>query len=193
MAAIGYARVSTRDQSPQLQLDALTNAGCERLFVEHASGKNADRPELAACFDHLRTGDVLVVWKLDRLGRNLRHLIDVVNELAERGVQFRSLTESIDTTTAPGKLLFNIMGSLAEFERDLIRERTRAGLEAARKADRRPGRKFKLAEKDVRWLVDSWDKLTVDDIAHKLRVSPATVYRAYNRAMAAKEAESRAS
>lgn len=140
MALIGYARVSTVDQNPQLQLDALAAAGCERIFTEQASGAKADRPQLDAVLEYIRPGDVLVVWRLDRLGRSLQHLIATVTELGGRGVGFRSLTEAIDTTTAAGRLLFHVMGALAEFERELIRERTLAGLAAAAAAGRTGGR-----------------------------------------------------
>jgi DNA invertase Pin-like site-specific DNA recombinase len=129
---IGYARVSTTDQTPDLQLDALAAAGCYRVFTDTASGALDERPELAAALDQLRPGDTLVVWKLDRLGRSLRNLIDVIGELQRRDVGFRSVQESIDTTIPAGKLVFHVFGALAEFERDLIRERTTAGLTAAR-------------------------------------------------------------
>jgi DNA invertase Pin-like site-specific DNA recombinase len=129
---LGYARVSTTDQHPQLQVDALTAAGCYRVFTETASGARADRPALTQVLDQLRPGDTLVVWKLDRLGRSLRHLVDTITSLADRGIGFRSLQEAIDTTTPGGKLVFHAFAALAEFERDLIRERTAAGLVAAR-------------------------------------------------------------
>jgi DNA invertase Pin-like site-specific DNA recombinase len=140
MARIGYARVSTTDQTTDPQHDALTAAGCDRIFVETASGALSDRPRLADCLDYLRTGDVLVVVKLDRLGRSLAHLISTITELDKRGVQFCSLGEGIDTTTASGRLLMHILGAIAEFERDLIRERTRAGLAAAKARGRTGGR-----------------------------------------------------
>jgi DNA invertase Pin-like site-specific DNA recombinase len=138
VALIGYARVSTPDQklSPS---DALERAGCERVFDDQASGARADRPGLAEALAYLRSGDTLVVWKLDRLGRSMSHLIQKISELAARGIGFRSLTESIDTTTPGGMLVFNIFGSLAQFERDLIRERTQAGLRAARERGSRAG------------------------------------------------------
>jgi DNA invertase Pin-like site-specific DNA recombinase len=135
---LGYARVSTTDQQPQLQVDALQRAGCYRVFTETASGARTDRPVLEQLLDQLRPGDTLVVWKLDRLGRSLRHLVDTVTGLADRGIGFRSLQEAIDTTTPGGKLVFHVFAALAEFERDLIRERTSAGLAAARA--RGPGR-----------------------------------------------------
>src|SRR5215210_8607800 len=126
---IGYARVSTEDQNLDLQRDALQKAECEQIYTDRVSGTKAERKGLADALSHLRSGDTLVVWRLDRLGRSLRHLIDTVTTLAERGIGFKSLTESIDTTTSGGKLVFNIFASLAEFEREIIRERTRAGLE----------------------------------------------------------------
>src|SRR6476661_2635842 len=126
---IGYARVSTTDQTLALQQDALADAGCEKIFTDTASGSLAERPGLAEALNFARSGDTLVVWRLDRLGRSLRHLIDTVTTLEQRGVGFKSLTEAIDTTSSGGKLVFHIFGALAEFERDLIRERTQAGLQ----------------------------------------------------------------
>jgi DNA invertase Pin-like site-specific DNA recombinase len=146
---IGYARVSTQDQSPALQLDALRAAGCNRIFEEKASGAQRDRPELKAALDYIRDGDVLAVWKLDRLARSLGQLIDTVDSLKERGIGFRSLTEQIDTTTPAGKLTFHIFGAMAEFERSIIRERTRAGLDAARARGRMGGRPRALTLKDL--------------------------------------------
>ena len=137
---VGYARVSTQDQNPDLQLDALKAAGCEKVFTEKASGGQRDRPELAAALSYMRPGDSLVVWKLDRLARSMPQLIDTVSTLEDQGIGFRSLTEAIDTTTAGGKLVFHIFGALAEFERSVIRERTRAGLKAARDRGRKGGR-----------------------------------------------------
>jgi DNA invertase Pin-like site-specific DNA recombinase len=152
-------RRSTRtatDQHPQLLIDALQRAGCYRVFVETASGARTDRPVLEQVLDQLRPGDTLVVWKLDRLGRSLRHLVDTITGLADRGIGFRSLQEAIDTTTPGGKLVFHVFAALAEFERDLIRERTSAGLAAARARGRRGGRpsvlsghKLKVARGDV--------------------------------------------
>ena len=147
---IGYARVSTDDQSTSLQLDALKSAGCEQLFQEKISGKSKDRPELEVCLKVLREGDTLVVWRLDRLGRSLEHLVQIVHELEDRKIGFQSLTESIDTTNAGGKLIFHIFAALAEFERNLIRERTIAGLKAARARGRIGGRKAKLTNADTR-------------------------------------------
>ncbi len=147
---IGYARVSTQDQRPELQLDALAGAGCEQVFQERQSGKDRDRPELETCLKVLRKGDTLVVWRLDRLGRSLKDLVEIVHALEDRGVGFQSLTESIDTTNAGGKLVFHVFAALAEFERNLIRERTVAGLAAARARGRRGGRKAKMSKADVR-------------------------------------------
>src|SRR3954462_4884255 len=146
---IGYARVSTLDQTFALQQDALTVAGCEQLYTDTASGSVTDRPGLAQALSHLRSGDTLVVWRLDRLGRSLAHLIDTVRELQERGVGFRSLQEQIDTTTSGGKLVFHVFGALAEFERDLIRERTHSGLAAARKRGRLFGRPKVLSPRKI--------------------------------------------
>jgi DNA invertase Pin-like site-specific DNA recombinase len=137
---IGYARVSTKDQDLGLQIDALQKAGCEKLYREVVSGARTERPVLDRVVDSLRTGDVLVIWKLDRLGRSLKHLVELVNTLRERGVGLQSLNDPIDTTTPQGRLSFNLFASLAEFERDLIRERTQAGLSAARARGRNGGR-----------------------------------------------------
>lgn len=137
---LGYARVSTAEQDPALQLDALTAAGCARSYVDHASGTLANRPQLDKLLEALLPSDTIVVWKLDRLGRSLSHLLTTVTDLGARGVGFRSLTEGIDTTTPSGRLMFSLLGALAEFERDLIRERTMAGLEAARSRGKSPGR-----------------------------------------------------
>ena len=178
---IGYARVSTQDQSPALQLDALKAAGCERIFIEKASGAQRDRPELAAALDFLRggVGDVLVVWKLDRLARSLSQLIDTVDLLEKRGVGFRSLTESIDTTTPAGRMMMQMVGSFAEFERAMIRERTSAGLDAARARGRTGGRPPALSAKDVAAAkaMLSNPEITVTEVARRLKVAPSTLYR----------------
>lgn len=181
---IGYARVSTDDQNTALQIDALKKAGCKKIFEEKASGAKADRPELARALAMARDGDVLVVWKLDRLGRSLSHLITTIRQLAEQGVGFRSITENLDTVSSGGKLVFHIFGALAEFERDLIRERTIAGLAAAKAEGRSGGRRrvmstddLKLARalmKDPEW--------TRDAVAAKLGVSHVTVWRELKRA-----------
>ena len=176
---VGYARVSTQDQKPELQLDALKAEGCEKVFVEKASGAQRERPELIAALDYVRDGDTLVVWKLDRLARSMKQLIETVEGLEEKGIGFRSLTEAIDTTTAGGKLVFHVFGALAEFERSIIRERTRAGLDAARARGRKGGRPPKLKEADLKaaraMLADK--SITVEEVAKHLRVSPATLYR----------------
>lgn len=176
---VGYARVSTQDQNPDLQLDALKAAGCERVFVEKASGAQRDRPELLAALSFIRSGDSLVVWKLDRLARSMKQLIETVEGLEAKGIGFRSLTEAIDTTTAGGRLVFHIFGALAEFERSIIRERTRAGLDAARARGRKGGRPSKLTEDDLKaaraLLADA--SITVEEAAKRLKVSPATLYR----------------
>lgn len=148
---IGYARVSSQDQSPDLQLDALKGAGCEQVFVEKVTGSGAKvRPEWDVCRRTLRKGDTLVVWRLDRLGRSLKDLVAIIHDLKDSAVGFKSITESIDTTSAGGKLIFHIFGALAEFEHSLIKERTKAGLAAARARGRKGGRKPKLSASDVR-------------------------------------------
>ena len=176
---LGYARVSTLDQHPDLQLDALNSAGCYRLFVDHASGALEERRELARVLDQLRPGDTLVVWKLDRLGRSLRHLIDTVGELQQRQVAFRSLQENLDTTTPTGKLVFHLFGALAEFERDLIRERTLAGLEAARARGRLGGRPVAMTPEKVEIARQMYASRqhTVAVISRTLGVSRASIYR----------------
>lgn len=179
MALIGYARVSTRDQTVAAQLDALRKGDCDRVFQETASGANRERPQLAAALDYMREGDTLVVWKLDRLARSLKQLMETVEGLEKRGIGFRSLTEAIDTTTAGGRLVFQIFGALAEFERGVIRERTRAGLDAARARGRKGGRQRKLKADDLKaakaMLADQ--DINVEDVARRLGVSPATLYR----------------
>lgn len=176
---IGYARVSTEDQTLDLQLDALKAHGCEVLYQEHASGKNADRPELENALKALRTGDHLVVWRLDRLGRNLADLVQIVNDLEKRGVGLVSLTEQINTASPSGKLVFHIFASLAEFERNLIRERTLAGLQAARARGRRGGRPTKLTDKDIAMIQSLMaDRSTdVGEIAKRFGVHRSTLYR----------------
>src|SRR5512132_4451673 len=144
---IGYARVSTTDQTLDLQKDALEKAGCVRIFTDTASGSKAERIGLEEAMSHLREGDTLVVWRLDRRGRSLKHLIESITALATRGIGFKSITEAIDTTTSGGKLIFHIFGALAEFERDIIKERTQAGLTAARARGRKGGRPKALTPK----------------------------------------------
>lgn len=146
----GYARVSTSEQDTALQMDALAMVGCEKLYHESGSGASRERPELTKCLDSLRAGDTLVVWRLDRLGRSLKDLVEIITELENRGIGFKSLTESIDTTSAGGKLVFHIFAALSEFERSLIQERTKAGLAAARARGRKGGRPQKLNPKQVK-------------------------------------------
>lgn len=178
---IGYARVSTADQEARLQVDALAAAGCAKILTDQASGAKRDRPELARALDQLRAGDVLVVWKLDRLARSLADLIALADQLQAIGADLRSLTEQIDTATPGGRLFFHVMGALAEFERALIQERTRAGLAAARARGARPGRKPGLSAEQVKAaaaiLADPSNGLTVTAVAKLLGVSPATLYR----------------
>jgi DNA invertase Pin-like site-specific DNA recombinase len=176
---IGYARVSTTDQNLDLQRDALNKAGCDRIFEEEASGARDDRPQLAAAMSHLRQGDTLCVWKLDRLGRTLRSLIDFTTGLRERGIEFRSLTDGIDTSTPAGRFFFHVMGALAEMERDLIRERINAGLTAARARGRNGGRRPKMTAKQIeqaRKLLDD-RSITIKEVAERMGVTRATVYR----------------
>jgi DNA invertase Pin-like site-specific DNA recombinase len=176
---IGYARVSTDDQTPDLQHDALSQAGCIKVFSDTASGSLAERPQLTAALDYLRPGDTLVVWRLDRLARSLHHLMGTVLSLKEKGVGFKSIQESIDTDTASGVLFFHILGAFAQFERDLIRERTHAGLAAARARGRVGGRKPALTPQKAavaRSLYDGKEH-TVAEIAKVLGVSRATIYR----------------
>lgn len=186
---IGYARVSTADQDLAPQLDVLRAKGCHPIYSEHASGKHADRPELAQAMKALRAGDTLVVWRLDRLGRSLPDLIATVNELAGRGVAFESVTEAIDTTTASGKLVFNIFASLADFERHLIGERTRAGLAAGRARGRMGGRPPALTSRQLREarLLLTDPEATVTAVAERYGVSRTTLYKGL-RELAAKEA-----
>src|SRR5271169_3956813 len=176
---IGYARVSTVDQNLALQRDPLTEAGCGKIYTEQMSGAAADRPALHDALEFARSGDTLIVWKLDRLARSMKQLIETVENLRLRGIGFRSLTEALDTTTAQGRLVFHMFGALAEFERSLIRERTQAGLAAARRAGRTGGRPPKLTDDDIeaaRALLANPD-IAVTQIAHRLGVSPATLYR----------------
>jgi DNA invertase Pin-like site-specific DNA recombinase len=175
---IGYARVSTTDQDASLQIDALKDAGCDRIFTDKASGAKASRPELDKMLDHLRAGDVVVVWKLDRLGRSVQNLVELVNRLGKLEVGFKSLTEQIDTTTSQGKLVFHIFASMAEFERDLIRERTNAGLKAARARGRVGGRPKALTPEKAKQAQTLYDNQTpVAEIARTLHVGVATIYR----------------
>jgi DNA invertase Pin-like site-specific DNA recombinase len=176
---IGYARVSTPDQTIDLQKDALQKAGCDKIFTDTASGAKAERIGLDEALGYVRAGDTLVVWRLDRLGRSLPHLIETITGLESRGIGFKSITESIDTTTSGGKLVFHIFGALAEFERDIIRERTQAGLTAARARGRKGGRPKSLTPKKAQMAEALYkDKNnTIDEICKTLNVSRATFYR----------------
>lgn len=178
---IGYARVSTQDQNLDLQLDALNKQGCEKIYQEHLSASIEDRPQLKDMIAHLRKGDTVVVWKLDRLARSLKHLLNLVTELQNGGIGFISLQDQIDTTTAHGRLIFNIFASLSEFEREIIKERTLAGLEAARNRGRVGGRKKGLTKEAkvkaaaVKHLyVD--EKKSINEICEAVSISRATVY-----------------
>lgn len=183
---VGYARVSTQDQNLDLQRDALAQAGCEKVLADVLSGSKAERPGLHEAMEYLREGDVLVVWRLDRLGRSLKDLIDQVNALIGRGIGFRSLQESIDTTTSGGKLIFHVFGALAEFERDVIRERTQAGLKAARARGRKGGRPRLLEGKKLQMACSMYADTnhSPKDICTALGISPSTLYRAVARATA---------
>jgi DNA invertase Pin-like site-specific DNA recombinase len=178
---IGYARVSTQDQTLDLQTDALTQAGCEKIFTDTMSGAKVERPGLQEAMHYLRAGDTLVVWRLDRLGRTLKQLIATINDLSEQDIGFKCLQENIDTTTSGGKLIFHIFGALAEFEREIIRERTNAGLQAARARGRLGGRpktqsldpkKMALAKQ----LHDDRSR-PVQEICAQLQISKSTLYR----------------
>jgi DNA invertase Pin-like site-specific DNA recombinase len=175
---IGYARVSTQDQKLKLQVEALTKAGCKKVFEDMSSGSRAERPGLTKAQELLREGDTLVVWKLDRLGRSVKHLVDLVGELRNQGVQFKSLTDAIDTGTPSGRFFFHVMASLAEMERELTIERTRAGLEIARQVGRKGGRKRQMTDskiKSARKLLASG--VPPRDVAGNLGVSVPTLYR----------------
>lgn len=176
---IGYERVSTDDQNLNLQHDALNEAGCDRIFSDKMSGANAERPGLKQAFDFCREGDTLVVWRLDRLGRSLKDLIALVEELESQKIGFRSLQESIDTTTSGGKLIFHLFGALAEFERNLIRERTQAGLQAARTRGRKGGRQQKLTPQEIEIgkSLAGDPKRSVSSICKHLGISRPTYYR----------------
>ena len=176
---IGYARISTVDQNLELQTDALEKADCEKIFTDQASGAKDDRKGLIDAIEFCRKGDSLVVWKLDRLGRSLKHLIETINLLYEKKVGFISLQENIDTTTSGGKLVFHVFGALAEFERELIRERTNAGLASARKRGRMGGRPKVMTSKQIRiaktMLKDS--NTTIKEVCETLGISKTTLYR----------------
>jgi DNA invertase Pin-like site-specific DNA recombinase len=176
---IGYARVSTHDQTLNLQQDALEKAGCTKIFTDTASGAKTERKGLEEALNYVRKGDTLVVWRLDRLGRSLKHLIETIQQLDSRHIGFKSLTENIDTTTSGGKLIFHIFGALAEFERNLIRERTTAGLKAARARGRKGGRPKALRDKRVSVAQALYNNKqnSIAEICQTLKVSKATLYR----------------
>jgi DNA invertase Pin-like site-specific DNA recombinase len=178
---LGYARVSTKDQNLDLQLDALRSHGCEKFFTDTVSGAKSVRPGLDKILKEARPKDVIVIWKLDRLGRSLKHLVELVAELNQRNIGLRSLNDPIDTTTAQGRLVFNIFASLAEFEREIIRERTNAGLAAARARGRVGGRKPGLdedAQRKARIAASYYEeKMPVNQIAKDLDISKATLYK----------------
>ncbi len=176
---VGYTRISTQDQNQDMQLDALKNAGCEKFFSDKASGAKSDRPGLNEALEFLRPRDCLVVWKLDRLGRNLKHLIEVVEDLKSKKIGFMSLQDGFDTTTNGGKFVFQIFGAMAEFERDLIRERTKAGLDAARARGRTGGRKEKLNATQVAALKTMYDskKHSLGEICSTFDITKPTIYR----------------
>ena len=176
---VGYIRTSKKDQNPDLQRRKLEEFGCERIFEEQISSRKADRPQLRAALEYCRKGDELVVWKLDRFGLSLKELIELVNGLSERGIEFVSLRESLDTTTPGGKLVFHVFGAVAEFERDIIRERTMAGLEAARARGRKGGRKPVMDEKKLA-LASAMLKnrdIPVREVCEAVGVSRSTLYR----------------
>lgn len=182
---IGYARVSTQDQTLNLQNDALEKIGCSKIFTDVISGAKEERKGLQEAIAYVREGDTLVVWRLDRLGRSLQHLIETITKLNKRKIGFKSITENIDTTTSGGKLVFHIFGALAEFERDIIRERTNAGLQAARARGRlggRPKAKTLDTPKKIQMAQSLYDNRnnTIDEICRTLNVSRATLYRYIN-------------
>jgi DNA invertase Pin-like site-specific DNA recombinase len=175
---IGYARISTHEQTLNLQQDALEKAGCTKIFTDTASGAKTERVGLDEALNYVRKGDTLVVWRLDRLGRSLPHLISTMTDLEQRGIGFKSLTENIDTTTSGGKLIFHIFGALAEFERNLIRERTQAGLVAARARGKKGGRPKVLTGRKLSIAQDLYDRRhPIAEILQTLKVSKATFYR----------------
>ena len=176
---IGYARVSTQDQTLNLQKDALKKIGCNKIFTDTASGAKQERKGLEEALNYVREGDTLVVWRLDRLGRSLKHLIETISQLDTRKIGFKSLTENIDTTTSGGKLIFHIFGALAEFERNLIRERTNAGLQAARARGRKGGRPKALTPKKAQMVQDLYrnKENSIDEICKILNISRTTLYR----------------
>lgn len=181
MMKFGYVRVSTLEQNPSLQLDALKAAGCDEIITDEISGKSANRPGLNDLLNKLRVGDELLVWRLDRLGRSLQNLIELINDFDSKGIKFKSLTENIDTSTNNGRLIFNIFASLAEFERNLIRERTIAGLSAARARGRLGGRPNADKSKiDAAVQLYNKKELTVEQICKAIGISKGTLYKYIN-------------
>jgi DNA invertase Pin-like site-specific DNA recombinase len=181
---IGYARVSTNDQDAAAQVAALNGAGCERIYREKASGGRWERPELRRLLDQLRKGDVLIVWKLDRLSRSLRDVLTIMERIAEANAGFRSLTEAVDTTTPAGRMMMHMVGAFAEFERAMLRERTKAGLESARRNGRIGGRRPKLSRQqqgEITRMVSRGEK-TAADAARLFKIHPATVSRLLSKA-----------
>jgi DNA invertase Pin-like site-specific DNA recombinase len=180
---IGYARVSTQDQNIDLQKDELKRAGCQKIFYDIVSGIKSERTGLNEAVDYIREGDVLVVWKLDRLGRSLKHLISIVSELEKRKIGFKSLRENIDTTSSGGRLIFHVFGALAEFERELIKERTHAGLLAARSRGKKGGRPKVMNSKKISMAKTLYNdkKNSIGDICKILKVSKPTLYRYLNK------------
>lgn len=181
MVNIGYARISTSEQNTALQVKALEKFGCDTIYKDTASGTKTDRPELLKALSYLRESDTLIVWKLDRLGRSIKHLIEIVNDLETRKIGFKSLTENIDTTSSGGKLVFHLFGALAQFERDLIKERTKAGLKAARDQGRIGGRPVSMTDeklKKAKKLLENG--LNVREAAARIKVSATTLYKSLN-------------
>lgn len=181
MVNIGYARVSTIEQDTILQIKALKEFGCDIIYEDKISGTKIDRPELSKALSYLREGDTLIVWKLDRLGRSIKHLIEIVNNLENRKISFKSLTENIDTTTSSGKFIFHLFGALAQFEKDLIQERTKAGLKAARDQGRIGGRPVVMTDKKLKKAKEHLKNgLNVREAAARIKVSATTLYKALN-------------
>lgn len=179
MELVGYARVSTNDQNLDLQKDALTKAGCQKIFEEKASGAKAERVVLQELLSYVRKGDTVVIWKLDRLGRSLNNLIEIANKLKGKGIELKSISENIDTSSPGGKLIFHMFASLAEFEKDIIKERTKAGLIAARARGKKGGRPAKLSS-DERLMIKSLynnKDISVKDILIRFNISKMTLYR----------------
>jgi DNA invertase Pin-like site-specific DNA recombinase len=191
MAKIGYARVSKHEQNKDLQINALKAADCEKIFTDEGTGSKFDRKGLNEILAYVRPGDTFIVWKLDRAGRSLKHLIELLTTLRDKGVEFVSLTEKIDTATAGGKLIFHLMGALAEFERDLIRERTNAGLEAARARGHQGGRDRKLQNGQVALAIKMYEDKSneINFICKTLHISKSTLYRYIREAKAKQEGE----